>query len=177
MEKYKGLYRIPSARLHFTNYGRNGLYFVTICTADKRYYFGSISGQGIMNLSPIGSYAQQCWSGIPKHFPFVHLGEFVVMPNHIHGILVFRKSETDLKNFTAENKFGNQKQNLASVIGPFKSAVTRYARQKEIPFKWQSRYYDRIIRTPEECDSVKAYIRNNIIHWITDDLNIEHLQQ
>ena len=174
MEKYKGLYRIPSARLRFTNYGRNGLYFVTICTADKRYYFGNISSPGIMNLSPVGNYARQCWSEIPKHFPFVHLSEFVVMPNHIHGILAFRKSEAALKELTTSNKFQNQKQNLASIIGTFKSAVTRYAKQNEIPFKWQARYYDRIIRTSEECDSIKAYIRNNIRHWIKDELNIDH---
>ena len=173
-EKYKGKYRVESTRLRSANYGRNGVYFVTLCTEHKRYYFGHVSEQGIMNLSPIRLYAKQCWEAIPEHFPFVHLSEFVVMPNHIHAVLVFRKMEKELKDLQPGNKFQNQKQNLASIIGSFKGVVTKYADREGFPFQWQTRFYDHIVRDPEECDTIKGYIRNNPRHWAEDDLNVNN---
>ncbi|MDL2312781.1 transposase, partial [Bacteroidales bacterium OttesenSCG-928-B11] len=85
MEKYKDKYRIPSARASWWDYGQNGAYFVTICTHNRKHFFGKIEN-GKMILSKIGEIAHQYWSEIPAHFPFAYLGEFVVMPNHVHGI-------------------------------------------------------------------------------------------
>lgn len=95
--KYKNKYRIPSARAPWWDYGANAAYFVTICTGDRVHYFGNVD-QGVMMLSAIGQMAQDDWQKIPAHFPYVKLGEFVVMPNHIHGILIIDKRDRSQGN-------------------------------------------------------------------------------
>ena len=91
-ERFKDIYRIPSARLRNWDYGWNAPYFVTISTAHRECYFGEIIN-GKMILSEIGKIAEQYWNEIPHHFTFVEMGEFVVMPNHVHGIIIFNKSD------------------------------------------------------------------------------------
>ena len=93
MDKFKNKYRIPSARLLNWDYGSNGAYFITICTKGREHFFGEISNVVIpnMQLNTVGYLAEQYWLAIPAHFPFVELGNFVVMPNHIHGILIVDK--------------------------------------------------------------------------------------
>lgn len=92
MKKFHDKYRIPTARATWWNYGNNGLYFITICTAGREHYFGEITNQKKMKLTPVGEMALQCWLDIPNHFPFAKLDAFVVMPNHIHGILEIDKT-------------------------------------------------------------------------------------
>ena len=91
-DKYLDKYRIPSARLSTWNYSSNGAYFITICTANRRNYFGEIINAE-MQLSKPGEMANQCWLAIPDHFPFVLLDAFVVMPNHMHGIIIIDKPD------------------------------------------------------------------------------------
>ena len=147
MEKFKGKYRIPSARLQNWDYGWNAAYFVTICTQDRKHYFGEIIN-GKMRLSKIGESAEKCWIEIPKHFPFVKLDEFVLMPNHIHGIIEIAKlnnehnhvhndgHNVETQNFASlptsqtmptptksKNKFGPQSQNLAPLFVGIKLAL------------------------------------------------------
>jgi REP element-mobilizing transposase RayT len=88
-EKFRGKYRIPSTRAQWWDYSRNGIYYITFCTKDRRFYFGNILNH-TMILSDIGIMARQFWSEIPSHFPNVLLDEFVIMPNHIHGIILIR---------------------------------------------------------------------------------------
>ena len=85
-EKYQKRYRIPSARMQNWDYGWNAPYFITICTQNRACYFGEIV-DGKMELSELGKIAHQYWLEIPTHFPFVHLGAFVVMPNMCMGLL------------------------------------------------------------------------------------------
>jgi len=97
MKKYQNKYRIPSARLQSWDYGNNGAYFITICTANRDHFFGDIvdtaeSDESIMQLNALGKIAKKYWMKIPDHFPFVKLGNFVVMPNHTHGILIIDKN-------------------------------------------------------------------------------------
>lgn len=87
LDKFKGKYRIKSTRLQNWDYSWDALYYITICTQRKEFYFGDIA-KGEMVLSAIGKIAKRYWYEIPKHYPFVELEEFVVMPNHIHGILI-----------------------------------------------------------------------------------------
>jgi len=89
-DKFQDKYRIPSARLQNWDYGSNAIYFVTICTQGRELYFGEIV-DGKMVWSEIGEMAYRFWNEIPNHFPFVELGEYVVMPNHVHGILTFNE--------------------------------------------------------------------------------------
>jgi REP element-mobilizing transposase RayT len=90
-DKFRNKYRISSARLKNWDYGSDALYFVTICTQNREHYFGEIA-DGKMQLSETGKMANRFWFEIPNHFPFVQLGEFVVMPNHIHGIIIVDKT-------------------------------------------------------------------------------------
>jgi REP element-mobilizing transposase RayT len=97
-DRFRDKYRIPSARLQNWDYGWSAAYFVTICTAHRERYFGEIvagldNEQSTMQLSEIGKIAVSCWQEIPNHFPFVILDEYVVMPNHVHGIIIISKSD------------------------------------------------------------------------------------
>ena len=91
-EKFQNKYRIPSARLKHWNYGSNGIYFITICTGRHECYFGNVQN-GEMALNTIGRLAYDYWLDIPQYFSFVELGSFVVMPNHVHGVLHLNKPD------------------------------------------------------------------------------------
>ena len=93
-DKFRNKYRIASARLKNWDYGRNASYFITICTKNRAHFFGEVNPiTHEMQLTEIGKLADKFWMEIPIHFPFVQLGEFVVMPNHTHGILIIKKIE------------------------------------------------------------------------------------
>ena len=177
--KFKGKYRIPSARWAAWDYGSNAAYFVTICVANRAHDFGAITN-GEMNLSPLGQSALDCWNEIPAHFPFVELGEFVVMPNHVHGIVAINKPQT-VETHVVEtqylaslqrtrSRFGPQSQNLASIIRGYKIGVTKFARQNNLPFAWQARYHDHVIRNAAEQARIQQYILTNPQNWEKDSL-------
>lgn len=88
--KFRNKYRIPSNRLKNWDYGSNSAYFITICTKNREYFFGEINN-GKMQLNELGKNAVQFWMEIPNHFPFIELGNFVIMPNHTHGLLIIDK--------------------------------------------------------------------------------------
>jgi REP element-mobilizing transposase RayT len=140
--KYQNKYRISSARHPHWDYGQNASYFITICTKNREHLFGTIENQ-MMIHSALGNYAYDCWFAIPQHFPFVRLGVFVVMPNHVHGIIIIDKNNggttVETQYFASlpqipppqlnikSNKFGPQSQNLASVVRGYKTGVTKMA--------------------------------------------------
>lgn len=121
-----------------------------------------------MVFSEIGKIANDFWKEIPAHYPFVEIDQFVVMPNHIHGILFFNRP--DKKDWTP-NKFGIQSQNLGAVIRAFKSSLKRYSNQNKIQFEWQPLYHDRIIRNDKALNAIRRYIINNPIKWKNDSFN------
>lgn len=84
---YQNKYRIPSSRLQHWDYRSDGAYFITSCTQNRRHYFGEIENNE-MQLNTIGKLAHQYWEEIPQHFPHIELGNFIIMPNHVHGILI-----------------------------------------------------------------------------------------
>lgn len=172
MDKFRGVYRIASARAAFWNYGWNAAYFVTIVTKNRIHWFGDVV-DGEMVLSEVGGMAHRCWLEIPDHFPFVTLDAFVVMPDHIHGIVVIQKPDDGRTNDPndvhnprrTQNRFGPQSHNLASVIRGFKIGVTQNARRIYSEFAWQARYHDRIIRDSFALGRIAAYIRRNPAEW------------
>ncbi|MCP4552324.1 MAG: hypothetical protein GY834_09850 [Bacteroidetes bacterium] len=180
-DKYQNKYRIPSARLQNWDYGWNAPYFVTICTQNRECYFGDIDG-GKIQLSEIGEMAKKYWNEIPEHFPFVKLDAFVVMPNHVHGIIIINKPDdgrddenVETQNFASlqgqtkpKNQFGPQSKNLASIIRGFKIGVTKNARQIHADFAWQSRFHDHIIRNDKSFEKIKSYIIENPLKWNDD---------
>ena len=114
-ELFKKKYRIPSNRLPGWDYSKNGYYFVTICVKNRACAFGAIESDEMV-LSDIGKAAEQCWREIPEHFPFVQLDEFIIMPNHLHGIIVIDKDDNIVEthnhaSLPKHNKFGPQSKN------------------------------------------------------------------
>lgn len=177
--RYQNKYRIASVRHPAWDYGWNAAYFVTICTKNRECWFGEISDGG-MDLSGIGHIANSCWHEIPRHFPFVELGVHIVMPNHVHGIVIINKSydghNVETQNFASlqskldkpKNQFGPQSKNLASIIRGFKIGVTKNGRQIHPDFAWQSRYHDHIIRNDKSFQTISEYIINNPLKWTED---------
>lgn len=91
MNKFKNKYRGQTFRAQWWDYGWDGAYFITICTKDREHYFGHVAN-GKMNLNQYGLVTEKIWKEIPDHFPFAKLDEFVIMPNHIHGIVILASS-------------------------------------------------------------------------------------
>ncbi|WP_188460532.1 transposase [Marivirga lumbricoides] len=180
-QKFQNKYRIASARLKNWDYGSNAAYFVTICTKNRECFFGEIQN-GEMILNDVGRIANDCWWQIPEHFPFVKLGNHIIMPNHVHGIVVIDKPTDDrndirmieTQNFASlrtpqtGNRFGPQSKNLASIIRGFKSGVTMGARSINPDFAWQARYHDHIIRDDQSFHRISDYIKNNPKNWQGD---------
>ena len=184
--KFKNKYRILSARLQSWDYGNNGSYFITICTKNREHLFGEILNEE-MHLNEIGNIADKYWKEIPIHFPFIELGNYVVMPNHVHGILIIDKNRIDqtscrdkacLVSTTTtheSNKTNGQmrcqnqgKKTISSVTGSFKSVVTKNANLKNSDFAWQPRFHDHLIRDAESFERIQIYIKNNPKNWKED---------
>jgi REP element-mobilizing transposase RayT len=181
--KFKNKYRIPSARLQTWDYANNGAYFITICTQNREHFFGNIKN-GIMQLSEIGKLAEQFWYEIPNHFSMVELGNFVVMPNHVHGILIIDKTNDEpfvetrhclvstniqTNSIIGSSRFQNQGKNtISSIVGSYKSIVTKMSRQINPNFGWQSRFHDHIIRNSKSFDNIQNYIEQNPLNWKED---------
>lgn len=203
-DKFIGKYRIDSTRLPGYNYSSNGYYFITICTYNREYYFGDVlmddNHEYSVALTHIGKIACDCWLDIPKFHPYVILDEFIIMPNHMHGILQINKINSPVETrYVASHKehkskitqsinktpgmaslpgdgeykntFGKQTQNLASIIRGYKSAVTIYATKHNLDFHWQPRYYDHIIRTESSLNKIRQYIKINPLKWEHDRNN------
>ena len=189
--KFKNKYRITSARLSNWDYSSNASYFITICTANREQYLGTIINAK-MQLSYIGEFAYKCWKEIPNHFPHFYLDEFVVMPNHVHGIVMIEKPYIDNNSFShvvetlhalslhktdmndpiekpRHPRYQNQGKNtISAMVGSFKSAVTKYSNENKLRFGWQTRFHDHIIRDSDEFYSIRNYIINNPGNWDTD---------
>jgi REP element-mobilizing transposase RayT len=95
MDQFKNKYRIPSARAQWWDYGNDAAYFITICTKNRSHFFGKITDQKLF-ASPAGDIAANIWHEIPANFPYAQLGAFVVMPNHVHGIIIIEKTVSDV---------------------------------------------------------------------------------
>ncbi len=147
-----------SPRLQGYDYSQSGAYFVTICTHKRSYLFGEIRGNDI-HTNPNGDIAVACWDGIPQHYPDVDLDAFVVMPNHIHGILMLTGT-TDFKTL------------LGRVVNAYKGAVTaRIRTQYPNTVVWQRSFHDHIIRNERSLNKLREYVATNPARWAEDTLN------
>lgn len=230
-DMYQNKYRIPSARLQTWDYSCEGAYFITICTKNRTHYFGEVINNQ-MTLSNVGVLADVFWHEIKNHSKNISLGEFVVMPNHIHGILIInpdadadkihendidddnsndsgiadanindagivqtrhalshcdpkknpdgneirnldRNTNPDVNEFhqksIGQKRFRNpEKNSISSIIGGYKSAVTKHANRLNLNFGWQTRFYDHIIKDGRAFDTISNYIINNPAKWAED---------
>ena len=186
--KFQNKYRISSARLQTWDYSNNGAYFITICTQNREHFFGQIKNKE-MRLSEIGKLAEQFWHEIPNHFQMVELGNFVVMPNHVHGILIIDNSKTSVETrlIASDNDDVNNNNNETRLIASLQggtggfsgdknpmicdsiSKIVRWykgrclfeCRQINPNFGWQSRFHDHIIRNSKSFDTIQNYIEQN----------------
>lgn len=189
MGKYKNKYRGQTIRASWWNYGWNGAYFITICTKNREHYFGEIINREMV-LSHTGVIADIFWYEIPNHDPFAELGEFVVMPNHIHGILILDNPVRSLHATTPQSlqspadpqsppgkdekmaAISPNSHTVSTIIRSYKSAVTKNANRLGFENGWQSRFHDHIIRDYAEYERISNYIRNNPRNWKEDKFHL-----
>jgi REP element-mobilizing transposase RayT len=159
------------------DYSLPGKYFVTICTAGTKEWFGNVI-IGKMYLSEIGHIASQMWYEILVHFPCIDLDAFVVMPNHIHGIIAISRfigtpivgalhatplppnDATHLSNETT-SFIPPKSGSLTVVVRSYKSAVTKHVHRLDSHFSWQHGFYDNIICTTGQLSRIRKYILDN----------------
>jgi len=161
-----------STRLKEYDYSQPGEYFITICMYDKKYVFGEVIEERT-TLSPAGEIAKKCWEEIPRHFHNVELDECVIMPNHIHGIIILNETVGVEYIQPLQNKYQRViPKSLGSIVRSYKAAVTRECCKNNYSYlQWQSLFYDRIIRSDKELGIIRDYIINNPFKWHLDEEN------
>lgn len=172
MDKFRNKYRIPSARAPWWDYGNDGAYFITICTKGRECCLGDVV-DGEMQLSHVGLLADVFWYEIKNHAKNVKLDVFQVMPNHILGVLILNGNEREMDNgMPGSKRFQHQGSNtISSIIGSYKSAVTKHAHRLGYEHEWQERFHDIIIRDEESYLKIVDYIKNNPARWEDDKFN------
>ncbi|MBI3247011.1 MAG: transposase [Deltaproteobacteria bacterium] len=178
-------------RLKGYDYAQAGAYFVTICAYQRTCLFGHVENGTVM-LSQYGHLAEQCWKVLSRDFPRVELDVFVVMPNHLHGIIILtgrhtagrgeafarrrqeRPQSTLVNASPLRSARGTQPGSLAAIVQNFKSVSTRKInRIRATPAMpvWQGNYYEHIIRDEDELSRIREYIVNNPLQWAVDREN------
>jgi putative transposase len=146
-----------SIRLNGYDYSTSGAYFITICTHEREHLFGDIANEK-MEFNTCGDIARSHWQQLSQHHPNIIMDESILMPNHLHGILILESSI-------------DYKKSISEIIRGFKTfsakAINKERGLRGIPV-WQRSYYDRIIRNELELDRVRQYIINNPRNWDAD---------
>ncbi len=183
--EYKN-YRVGSLRLPEFDYTQPGFYFVTIVTHKHKSLFGKIINEKVV-LSDFGNLITEYWLNIPIHFDNVKLDEFIVMPNHIHGIIqliddpsinVETQHAVSLQEKRIQ-KFGHVvPKSLPVIVRSFKSATTKKIRSltNKSFVLWQKNYYEHIIRNEKELFRIRKYIVDNPIKWELDKENPKNIK-
>ncbi len=175
--------RRRSIRLTDFDYATPGVYFVTICTHGRECILGEISNGGALTLNPCGRAAFDEWCSSAAMREELDLDAFVVMPNHVHGVVVIRY-DIHRNNVGATGQSplqqpdylprGPARRSLASFIVGYKGAVTRRInalRKTPGASVWQRNYYERILRNDDELNRARFYIQENPARWADDDYN------
>ena len=178
------LHKGGSMRLPGKDYSEWGYYFITICTKDRQRFFGDIinhnnrpvgSCPGMipsigqtgtiqeMKLSEIGQIAHDFFSKISEHTSFVKVDEFIIMPDHMHGIIYLNGTETvgELSQFGKVNAIS-----ISAIVNQYKGSVKRWCnKNNHAYFQWQSKFHDRVVRNEEELNRIRQYIKDNPKNW------------
>lgn len=142
--------RKPNRKNGF-DYCNEWSYYVTIVTELRICYFGKID-EHTMFLSGIWNMVHNCWFEIPNIYSNIELDEFIIMPNHIHGIITMGRSNIS----------------LSSIIKCFKQACSKIIHKNYPEFAWQKSFHDHIIRNSVEYEKIKYYIQSNPQNWDKD---------
>jgi REP element-mobilizing transposase RayT len=164
-----------SIRLREFDYGSAGAYFFTIVTAQRQPLFGAVVNDA-MCLSPLGEILAQKWHDTPQHRPYIELDEFVIMPNHIHGVvwLINEHGSPSAFNHQPRSYHASDPRSLSAFIRAYKSATTRGINiHRGTPGEavWQRNYFERVIRNERELDDIRQYIIHNPARWALDHEN------
>ena len=174
--------RRNSLRLSGHDYSQPGAYFVTIIMHQRECLFGDVVDEK-MQLNEYGIIAQEHWLAIPHHFPNVELGAFVMMPNHVHGIIVITDTvqagivgaqHAAPLQFRQQRNLNVKPGSLSAIVRSYKSSVTKYIHDADefSPEKiWQRGFHDHIIRNEKEWRKIHLYIEANPANWEDDDEN------
>jgi putative transposase len=161
-----------SFRLSGYDYAQAGVYFVTICTQDRACLFGDIAADH-MHLNDIGQMVAETWAAIPARFPDIEIDEFVVMPNHIHGIVVLQEVAAATGSGAQSKIDARSSPTLGEIVAAFKSGVTveyiRGVKSRGWPrFRerlWQRNYYEHVLRNEASLSRVRRYMDENPARW------------
>jgi putative transposase len=172
------LHQRRSIRLQGYDYSQSGAYFITLCTRNSECLFGKIVGanhhspafdcnDSVVALNDAGKVANQCWLEIPDHFPSVALDAFIIMPNHVHGIVLITKNDRlPLRAKRANDDSplrSGRSETIGSIVRGFKIGVTKWFKENhpDIQTVWQRNYYEHVIRNEDELKETRVYIANN----------------
>ena len=170
-----------SIRLKGYDYLQAGAYFVTLVAYQRDCLFGEIR-DAKMVLNDFGTIADECWRAIPGHFEHVELGAYVVMPNHVHGVIVINDMGDGMGRGAAmlrpyddnphPHKINVKPGSLGAIVRSFKSAVSyRINKEYNATGIWQRNYYEHIIRNDKDLQRITDYIETNPLRWNDDDEN------
>jgi len=181
MKYNPNIHHPKSIRLHGYDYSQNGAYFVTICVQNRENRFGRIE-DGRMFLNDVGEMIDKYWNQLKQKYFYVTLDEYVIMPNHIHGIIVINDM-VGAGLVPAQNNSGKRATTrvaptIGNIVGAFKSLTTHeyingVKNKNWQPFSsriWQRNYYEHIIRKDEDLDRIREYINLNPKNWEKDEL-------
>lgn len=151
---FRNRYRVPSSRLPSWDYKRPGIYFLTICTLWRDPCLAKVAG-GEAILSDYGEIVAQEWQAIPAGCSWATLDGWIIMPDHLHGIVIFGSASTEAEPVS-----------LATVIGQFKKRCTKAIRARGYKaFAWQERFHDRILGSLGALERARVYIHQNPQRW------------
>ncbi|MBI4651259.1 transposase [Candidatus Desantisbacteria bacterium] len=177
MQENKQIQKHPirkNQRLQNYDYSQNGYYFVTICIHDKKEWFGKIENEKTV-LNEYGEIVFKCWIDLPEHYKNIKLDEFVIMPNHVHGIVVIDNVGNGLVR-NGLKPFPTNNHGLSEIIRGFKTFSSRRINEKisdDIKFQWQKSFYDHVVRDEKSLHDIRKYIQENPLKWGLDDVGNE----
>jgi REP element-mobilizing transposase RayT len=169
-----------STRLRGYDYAQAGAYFVTLCVAGRLSLLGQVTA-GEIHLSPAGTMVAEVWSGLDRHYP-VGVDAFVVMPTHVHGILVLGE-DCDGDGLRHGSTAPAPSLSLSTLVQRFKT-FTQHEYGRGVASQgwprysgrlWQQRFYDHVVRSERDLAAIREYIANNPLQWQLDRENPERL--
>jgi putative transposase len=159
-----------SIRLKDYDYSQAGAYFVTLCTKDRECLMGEIV-DGQMQLNHYGQIAANCWEWLPRQYEYIDMDEWIIMPNHLHGILVINDDGRKGGSRTAPTQ-ATKRKSLGRLIGAFKTVSSKQIntiRKTPGAVIWQRNYFERVIRNKDELRKIRDYIIGNPLTWEQDE--------
>ena len=166
------VHRRRSVRLQGYDYSQAGAYFVTVVVRDRSCLFGTVV-DGAIELNGVGHLVRDSWEWLAARHPYVMLDEYVVMPNHLHGIITI---DDQGRGGSRTAPISMPRKPLGRIIGAFKTVSTkRINLHRRTPSKpiWQRNYFEHIVRNDKELTDIREYIVNNPIQWELDKYNPE----